>query len=226
MRSCLKSELAHTHKFNWSHFQIPVRRELQCPLQKNIHFPDDTGRSFHPYLPRPLCRERLGGGRGVVWFKNIRLAEFAVHWSFPPQAHKIHKPWFYTNPKQLVYRMPFFSFVHTSLLQLAAIAVKLFETIITRLVCGTDKTENYEEFEEINSGLVFFSAGPTKQRSHIPFTSLKYCSFFQPIQVAKKALRHCTRAGVVRAVPCEGSQLQVWGFLPRRTRKEIPFMPN
>lgn len=48
-------------------------------------------------------------GRGVVWFKNIRLAELAVHRFFPPQAHEIPKPQSDTNPKQLVYRMCFFS---------------------------------------------------------------------------------------------------------------------
>lgn len=62
-------------------------------------------------------------GRAVVWFKNIRLAEPDVHRFFPPQAHKISKPQFDTNPKQLVYRMRFFPLIHTSLLQLPAIAV-------------------------------------------------------------------------------------------------------
>lgn len=50
----------------------------------------------------------------------------------------------------------------------------------------------------------FFSASPTKQRSHVPFTSLKYCSFFQLMQIDSQN----SVPALHRSRSCQGCPLQ------------------
>lgn len=160
MHSGLKGELVHTQIQLISFSRFLSEESSDVPFKK--HTLSRWHREKFPSIP-PHCAEKDWRGRGVVWFKNMRSAEFAVHWSFPPQIHKIHKPWFYTNPKQMVYRMHFFPRTYVSTTT-GCNSCEALQTTTTRLVCWTDKTENYEEFEETSSG--FFSACPTKQRSH------------------------------------------------------------